>query len=86
MPLLIEVDWVKKCQKIVFVECQWAKRVKRVQKNDKISEKQLKMRENLQISLDNKRSLADNIVNNNSGFPALAKQVSDIFKKILEEF
>jgi dephospho-CoA kinase len=42
-------------------------------------ENQFKIRENFQISLDNKADLADNIVDNNSGLLALAKQVADIF-------
>jgi dephospho-CoA kinase len=42
----------------------------------------LKIRENFQISLDNKKSIADNTIDNNSGFSALAGQVTGIFSGI----
>ena len=45
---------------------------------------QLKIRENFQISLDNKVSLADNTVINNSGFSALVRQVAGIFSDITD--
>ena len=85
MPLLVEVDWAKKCEKVVFIECELPKRLERVQKKCGISKKQLKMREKFQISLDKKKSLADNVVDNNSDCSAMAKQVAEIFMKVLEE-
>ena len=45
------------------------------------NENQLKIRENFQISLDNKAGIADNTIDNNSGFSALAGQVAEIFFK-----
>ena len=45
---------------------------------------QLKIRENFQISLDNKVGLADNVVINNSDFSAIAKQVTGIFSYIVD--
>jgi dephospho-CoA kinase len=45
-------------------------------------ENQLKIRENFQISLDNKTTHADNIVDNNSDRSALAQQIADIFSDI----
>jgi dephospho-CoA kinase len=44
---------------------------------------QLKIRENFQISLDNKAALADNTVENNSDFSAMVRQVADIFSDIM---
>ena len=48
-------------------------------------ENQLKIRENFQISLDSKAKLADNTVGNNSDFPALVRQVAEIFSYIEDD-
>ena len=78
MPLLAEVGWAGRCNKLIFVDCKRQLRLNRVKKMG-FDENQFKIRENFQISLDNKAGLADNIVDNNSGLLALAKQVADIF-------
>jgi dephospho-CoA kinase len=83
MPLLVEVGWAKRCDKLIFVECKQQLRAKRAEKTGIFSENQLKIRENFQISLDKKESIADNIVDNNSGFPALVGQVTDIFSDMM---
>ena len=82
MPLLVEVGWGKRCDKIIFIDCKEEIRAKRAQKMG-LNKKQLKIRENFQISLDNKRKLTDNIIENNSGFSALVRQVADIFSYIV---
>jgi len=83
MPLLVEVGWDKRCDKLIFVDCKRQLRTNRAKKIG-ISDENLKIRENFQIPLDNKVKLADNVINNNSGFPALAKQVADIFSDIID--
>jgi dephospho-CoA kinase len=82
MPLLMEVGWAKRCDKLIFVECKQRIRAKRAKKIGILDENMLKIRENFQISLDNKKSIADNIIDNNSGFSALAGQVTGIFSGI----
>lgn len=82
MPLLFEVGWDKRCDRLIFVNCDWEKRLKRAKKMSLFDENQLKVRENFQISLDKKVSIADNTIDNNSGFSALARQVADIFSYI----
>ncbi len=79
MPLLVEVGWAGRCDKLIFVDCERQLRVDRAKKMGLFDENQLKIRENFQISLDNKANITDNIINNNSGFSALVKQVTDIF-------
>ena len=81
MPLLVEVGWSKRCDRLIFVECKRQLRVLRAQKRG-FDENQLKIRENFQISLDSKVGLADNTVVNNSDFSALVRQVADIFTDI----
>jgi dephospho-CoA kinase len=84
MPLLVEVGWDKRCDRLIFVDCKHQIRLKRAKKMWVLGENQLKIRENFQISLDKKAAIADNTVDNNSGFSALAKQVADIFSYIVD--
>ena len=83
MPLLVEVGWHKRCDKLIFVDCEQKLRQKRAKKMG-FDKNQVKIRENFQISLDNKASLADNTIENNSGFSAIAKQVTGIFSYIVD--
>ncbi len=78
MPLLAEVGWAGRCNKLIFVDCKRQLRLNRTKKMG-FDENQFKIRENFQISLDNKVDLSDNIIDNNSGLLALAKQVAGIF-------
>ena len=82
-PLLVEVGWDKKCDKLVFVACKDEKRLERAQKKGIFNENQLKMREKFQISLDSKASLVDNTIDNNSSLSALAEQVAKIFSCVM---
>ena len=83
MPLLVEVGWHKRCDKLIFVDCEQKLRLERAKKMG-FDKNQVKIRENFQISLDNKASLADNTIENNSDFSAIAKQVTGIFSYIVD--
>ena len=83
MPLLVEVGWDKRCDKLIFVDCRQKLRLDRAKKMG-FDKNQVKIRENFQISLDNKIAIADNTINNNSEFSALAKQVTDIFSYVVD--
>ncbi len=83
MPLLVEVGWLKRCDKLIFVDCRQKLRLDRAKKMG-FDKNQVKIRENFQISLDNKIAIADNTINNNSDFSALAKQVTDIFSYVVD--
>ncbi|MBN2271408.1 MAG: dephospho-CoA kinase [Sedimentisphaerales bacterium] len=84
MPLLAEVGWQKHCDKLIFVQCDERLRAERAKKAGLFDENQLRIRENFQISLDNKVALADNIIYNNSDFSELVRQVANIFTSILD--
>jgi dephospho-CoA kinase len=86
MPLLAEVGWAERCDKLIFVDCKRQLRVDRAKKLCFFDENKLKIRENFQISLDNKVTISDNTIDNNSGFSALAKQVTDIFSGIKDKW
>ncbi len=83
MPLLVEVGWANRCDRLIFVDCSDELRASRAKKKG-FDENQLKIRENFQISLDKKVAIADNTVVNNSGFSALVRQVADIFSDITD--
>jgi dephospho-CoA kinase len=83
MPLLAEIGWTERCDRLIFVDCSEKIRLKRAKKMG-FNKNQIKIRENFQISLDNKKKLADNTIENNSGFSALVRQVADIFSEILD--
>ena len=83
MPLLVEVGWDKRCDKLIFVDCRQKLRLDRAKKMG-FDKNQVKIRENFQISLDNRANLADNTIENNSDFLALVRQVADIFSYIVD--
>jgi dephospho-CoA kinase len=82
MPLLVEVGWAKRCDRLIFVDCKRKLQAERAEKMG-FDENQIKIREFFQISLDNKAKVADNIIDNNSDFSALVRQVTDIFSYIV---
>ncbi len=82
MPLLVEVGWADRCDRIVFVDCDREQRLARAQRTHGLSAAEIKIRENFQISLDTKAALADNTIDNNSGFSTLVKQIQFIFSCI----
>ena len=84
MPLLVEVGWDKRCDRLIFVDCGRQLRAKRAERTGVFDENQLKIRENFQISLDNKAAIADNIIDNNSDFSAVVRQVADVFSCIVK--
>jgi dephospho-CoA kinase len=86
MPLLIEVGWDKRCDKLIFVDCERQNRVNRAKKLGIFYENQLKIREKFQISLDKKVAIVDNSIDNNSSLAVLAKQVAEIFSCIMNKW
>jgi dephospho-CoA kinase len=84
MPLLVEVGWEKRCDKLIFVDCDEKTREKRL-KNKNFKKNHIKNRENFQISLDKKKIIADNTINNNSDFSTLVRQIAEIFSNIMDE-
>ncbi|MBN1787697.1 MAG: dephospho-CoA kinase [Sedimentisphaerales bacterium] len=78
MPLLTEVGWDARCDKLIFVQCDEKIRLKRAQKTGFLSENELKKRENLQISLDKKADMVQYRVENND-LSELTKQIEKLF-------
>jgi dephospho-CoA kinase len=82
IPLLVEIGWQNRCDYLVFVECSFEERLKRLAETRQFDEIQLKKRENFQISLDKKAQIAHYIINNNSDESEVAEQVAQIFSSI----
>jgi dephospho-CoA kinase len=84
VPLLLEVGWEKKCDYLIFVECNPENRAKRAQKHG-LSGENLKKREKFQISLDKKAKIAHYIMHNNSGTKEITNQVTKVLSVIVNE-
>ena len=84
MPLLAEIGWEKRCDKLIFVDCREQIRAERAKKTGILKKSELKDREKFQKQLDSKAVLADNIINNNFGYIELARQVAKIFSFMVE--
>ena len=83
MPLLVEVGWAKRCDRLVFVKCDRMQRERRARQAGLLNEQEIKIREKFQISLDKKAKLADNTIDNNSDFSTLVRQIQDIFSDVV---
>jgi dephospho-CoA kinase len=84
MPLLVEVGWEKRCNSLVFVDCDPKIRLRRAENRGFFDENELKARENFQISLDKKRQISDYIIRNDLDLSELAQQVGNIFNCIMK--
>lgn len=82
MPLLVEVGWADRCDRLIFVRCDRKRRADRLQHRGLMDEREVEIRENFQISVDKKAELADNTIDNNSDFLTLVRQIQDIFSDI----
>jgi dephospho-CoA kinase len=83
IPLLVEIGWEKRCDYLIFIDCDPPVRLERAKKKGFFEADELKIRENLQISLDKKRRIADNVVDNNSDLSGLSRQIAEIFSSIV---
>ncbi|MDD5135536.1 MAG: dephospho-CoA kinase [Phycisphaerae bacterium] len=82
VPLLAEVGWDTKCDKLIFIECDSRTRLKRAQKRGIFDENELKKRENFQISLDKKQKMANYIIENNN-LSMLIDQIRELFPALV---
>jgi dephospho-CoA kinase len=85
IPLLFEVGLNTRCDAIVFVDAPWADRLRRVRETRGWDEAELRRRENLQLGLDNKRRMSNDIVQNTADVGFARKQVQEILSRILHQ-
>lgn len=83
-PLLFEAGLDAECDAVVFVDCPWEERLRRVSQTRGWDEPELRRREKAQVPLEEKRRKADYQVVNTGDLAALRRQVSQIFTLITE--
>lgn len=83
VPLLVEVGWANRCDRLIFVKCDRKRRDERLRQAGRMDGQDVDIRENFQISVDKKAELADNSIDNNSDFLTLVRQIQDIFSDIV---
>jgi dephospho-CoA kinase len=84
-PLLFETGLDKLCDKVVYVEAPRESRLKRVHELRGWGPAELDERENLQMSLDNKRQISDYVIANTADADSARGQVRDTLTRILAE-
>ena len=85
IPLLFEVGLNARCDAVVFVDAPWDERLRRVRQTRGWDEAELRVRENLQLGLDNKRRMSNDIVQNTADVGFARNQVQAILSRILRE-
>jgi dephospho-CoA kinase len=82
IPLLFEVGLNDRCDAVVFVDAPWDERLRRVRQTRGWDEAELRRRENLQVALDNKRRMSNDIVQNTADVGFARRQVQEILSRI----
>jgi dephospho-CoA kinase len=81
-PLLFEAGVDQECDAVIFVDAPRKLRLERLMRDRGWSEEELNRRESSQLSLDEKRSRADYVVENTGDLAALAEGVGKVLKTI----
>ncbi len=82
-PLLYETGLNRDCDAVIFVKAPYEQRLARVAATRHWTQEQLKKRENLQISLDNKEKLADYVLDNSGQEAQTLRHLHQILSQIL---
>lgn len=84
-PLLFENQVHLWLRPVVLVTCSAAIQKKRLQDRDRLSEEEIRQHLEAQMSLDEKRKLADFVIENNGDLEELQQQVREVWEKILAQ-
>ncbi len=82
VPLLFEAQIHHWLRPVILVACDPLTQKKRVQDRDRLTKLEAQRHVDAQMSLEEKRKLADFIVDNNGSLTELRQQVEAVFKKI----
>lgn len=82
-PLLIEAGLHTNCDAVLFVDTERDTRLARVTKSRNWDDKELTRREVSQLTLDDKRSIADHIIENNGDLQLLTETVRQTLSEII---
>lgn len=80
-PLLLEAGWASECQRIVYVHAPREERLRRAKLRG-WSEAQLAARESAQLSLEEKRKVADEVIDNSSSFEHTLAQIQRFWQSL----
>jgi dephospho-CoA kinase len=82
VPLLFEVQLHQWLRPVILVACDTATQKKRLRQRDRLTDPEAQRHINAQMSLDEKRKLADYIIENNGSLEELEEQVRSVLSKI----
>lgn len=82
-PLLIEAGLIAQCDAVLYVDTDRETRLARLAKSRNWDEKELARREDSQLPLDDKRSIAHHIVENKGDLQSLTENVRQILREIV---
>jgi len=80
--VMVEAGWHDLCTHLVFVEAEDGQRARRVRSARGWDESAWRRREELQISLDRKRSMCDSHISNRFREPHLRTQLRELFHEV----
>ncbi len=83
-PLLVETGLYKQCDAIIFVNAPFEQRLARVQAARGWTADELKIREDRQASLDKKKEISDDVIDNGGDEAARLSQVRRVLSRILK--
>lgn len=79
--VMLEAGWAKECDHIVFIDVSRAERLRRIQRHRGWNESELEHRESAQMSLEEKRTFADAVVDNNGDAEAIDPQIDTLLAR-----
>ena len=84
VPLLIEAGMADDFDVVVVVTADEQKRIRRVQKRDNLTEKEIELRIKVQITDDQRVKFADYVIDNNGLLDETKNQVKKIYNNIIQ--
>jgi dephospho-CoA kinase len=82
-PLLVETGLDRECDAVVFVETPESERLARVTSSRGWTEADWRRREKIQMGLDKKRQIANDMVQNTAGAADVRNQVREVLSRIV---
>ncbi|WP_417378949.1 dephospho-CoA kinase [Gimesia sp.] len=83
--VIIEAGWRELCDQIVYIDCPFEQRLKRVTENRGWSETELINREKHQLPLSEKRNLANGVIHNGQDLKSAGLELSKFIDSILNQ-
>jgi len=82
VPLLFEVRLHETLRPVILVACDPKTQIERIMRRDRVSDTEAQKTIAAQMSLEEKRKLADYIIENNGSLEELERQVRELWEKI----